>query len=726
MKKIISFLLACVILSGCFAFTAVNAEEIVKDAGGFFPGWGHKYQIEKSFEEAPQTFEAVVYMPAEYFNIKEYYVVDEETGKEVLDENGKKIFSHMGPGKGGIVLGNYNGRGGSEYFGIEYGHPVLYWHDDYLELGYYKDNFIFDAVFEDVNLADVALNADGTYSDAIINISIARDYSTQEVYCYINGELKGTLTFEEICSPRNATSNEIQTPDYTKLAPLTAQALKSNKYVIGGDNRSMNSSYFRGGTSNVGTINRIAVYNDARTADEIAEDYANIGNDADGLIAYFDFSKVVSEGQTVAKTPVKVEDVTGTYVAKRNVRNVSAPKKGNFTHSIAVVGDTQILIEADTNNGNTTYADILYGWIADNIDSSKIKYMIGVGDITNTATQGEYTAAINALKNNIDGKLPYILTRGNHDKYDIKEEVDFGGILDGFFGGIFGGGSNSNSDPNSKEVGFETALADSFYDGMIPDSQRLNGELRNSYTTANINGTHFLFLTLDFGADDSTLAWADTVINSYPNHNVIVTTHSYLNYDGDYITGEVFTSPDYNAIDTDDANNTGAEMWEKFVSKHENICMVLSGHVGTDHVMVTPRIGENGNKVVEVLTDHQDVDTKSISENGYPLGIVTMLYFMGDGKTVNVETISTARATSANESMKKTPYYYESNQFSFELDLRRTTGDVDNDGTAGVGDVVKMLGEFMNPTAEASFCDQTGDGKVSLMDIMRVMKAMVK
>ena len=143
----------------------------------------------------------------------------------------------------------------------------------------------------------------------------------------------------------------------------------------------------------------------------------------------------------------------------------------------------------------------------------------------------------------------------------------------------------------------------------------------------------------------------------------------------------------------------------------------------------------------ELLTDHQDVDNKSISENGYPLGIVTMLYFMGDGKTVNVETISTGRATynsekKANEteeawakriaSVRGKPYYYESNQFSFELELHGTTGDIDNDGVTGVGDVVKMLGEFMNPTADASFCDQTGDGKVSLMDIMRVMKVVVK
>ena len=50
-------------------------------------------------------------------------------------------------------------------------------------------------------------------------------------------------------------------------------------------------------------------------------------------------------------------------------------------------------------------------------------------------------------------------------------------------------------------------------------------------------------------------------------------------------------------------------------------------------------------------------------------------------------------------------------------------GDVNDDGVTNTSDVVKMVEEYFTPTADYDFCDQTGDGKVTLIDILRVVKS---
>ncbi len=669
MKKFLSFLFASVILSSCFAFTVVNAEETMKDEGGFFPGWGTRYRLEQPLSAVPSTFEAVVYFPAEYFTVK----------------NGE-------PGIGGNIFGNYNGRGNTEYFAIEYGYPVLYWRDEMRYAGYGADDLLFTAKFDNVSIEDYAKDANGNYTT--VNISVTRDFSTETVSCYINGNLVQTLNFADIVSPNSGNTQYRDYATWKKYVNGTDKR-ETREYVVGGDMRSLNALYFRGATSEIATINRLAVYGDVRTATEIIADYNNIGNDKSDLIAYFDFSGVESV------SPATISDVTGAYTAKKSERYLaSAPEKNDYVYSMAVVGDTQILMEHAANNKTDTYANILYNWIANNKESLKIGYSIGLGDITDNALQSEYTMALDAMKALDNINLPYTAIRGNHDLMDISKKGD---------------------------ITYEAAMSGSAYAKTVPVSQRFNGELRNSYKTINLNGTHYLILSLDYGAPDATLEWASSVLNAYPNHNVIVATHAYTGYYGDHQGFKENTSADLSYNDgwskNDDDNNNGVEIWEKFISKHENICLVLSGHVGKDIVVMSQVEGKNGRIVTEILTDHQDVDNAAISdaENKAPMGVVTMLYFMGDGKTVTVETISTSRAAAG-----KPAYYGESSQFTFELDLRGTTGDVNNDGVTNLIDVIKTASECLTPTGDYGFCDQTGDGKVSLVDILRVLNITVQ
>jgi hypothetical protein len=95
-------------------------------------------------------------------------------------------------------------------------------------------------------------------------------------------------------------------------------------------------------------------------------------------------------------------------------------------------------------------------------------------------------------------------------------------------------------------------------------------------------------------------------------------------------------------------------MWDKLIKKHENIVLVLSGHDPCDNVVYAQDKGVNGNLVTQMLVDPQGVDK---AQGG--VGMVTMLYFSADGKTMQVETYST----------DKKAFFLEENQFTLTLDL---------------------------------------------------------
>ena len=133
----------------------------------------------------------------------------------------------------------------------------------------------------------------------------------------------------------------------------------------------------------------------------------------------------------------------------------------------------------------------------------------------------------------------------------------------------------------------------------------------------------------------------------------MVLTHAYLHHD--------YTTLDKNDQHIKGMSNFADQMWDKFVSKHENIVLVLSGHIGHDYVVVNQRKGEKGNTVTEMLLDFQSSDNGAknygVSENG--LGVVNMFHFSKDGKTLTVETYSTV--------MDK--HFMEINQLTVELDV---------------------------------------------------------
>ena len=532
MKKIcrlLSIFLTVLMLAGLciapFEAFAANGEGLTFTAKDL-------YRPEKTYDAAPNTFEAWIKLPKNAAN-----------------------------NRNGVILGNYNHGYTVINFEIHSsGRPRLYWVNENGKLS--------DWIFTDVNVC----------TSEWLHLAIVRSVSEKKVHCYVNGVLKQSL-------------------DITDDIGLT-EFIPKGGLSLGGDVRGGNAQYFKG------AIKEAAVFSGVRTADEIAADMNGI-TDKSGLLAHYDLA------DQAPGTAIK--DASGNGCDLKYVNNETwidakkMPALSDYAYSFAVVGDTQKL--------NYNYPDkfsVIYDYILDNIESEKIEFVLGLGDITDKSDKGEWDRAKAAFKS-LDGKVRYSIVRGNHDTTST----------------------------------FNAAFPWSEYENKV-DGAFANNML-NTYNLLEIGEVKYLIITLDYGASDKVLNWAGELCDKYPEHNVIITTHAYLFRDKTTLDQTDVCPPA-----TTGGSNNGDHMWDKLVSKHENIVMVISGHDPYDEIVVSQVQGEKGNTVTQMLVDPQTTDT-----NNGGLGLVAMLYFSEDGKNVDVRYYSTI----------KKKFYQSINQFSLTLDV---------------------------------------------------------
>ena len=355
--------------------------------------------------------------------------------------------------------------------------------------------------------------------------------------------------------------------------------------------------------------------------------------------------------------------VNATSNASKWIEKASAE---NVEYSFALVGDTQILTafdagtklqsgpdswaEYDPNLTGNNYLQKLYKWIVDNKTAKKIEYVFGLGDIAQHEVSNEehgpmgtadWEVVVPAVEQLKAANIPYSMARGNHDRADLFKKyihtADYIATRDGMF-----------EDPNP---------------GKNP-----NWNVDSEYKCLELNGTKYLFLTLELCAKDAELEWASGVIADHPDYKVIINTHAYMQNGGPYWAHS--SGNDY-AVAT---GNSGPQIWEKLVSKHENIFMVVCGHIGTKTVEVSTAVGDNGNTVYQVLVNPQDVEAGSSKAGDEdPLGSIAFLNFYEDG-SFGFEYYSTV----------KNKYYSEIKTFNgmvtADLAQARITGGVAGSG----------------------------------------------
>ena len=238
----------------------------------------------------------------------------------------------------------------------------------------------------------------------------------------------------------------------------------------------------------------------------------------------------------------------------------------------------------DTQFYSKSYPEIFLSqtqWIADHIADQNIKLVIGLGDIVDGGGNATQWQAASHAYSLIKGKVPTIVTIGNHD-YDQNNPA----------------GRTASSKNFNANFGPQYYANDSWYRGSYP-----TGSNENFYSIVTINGADYLILALEFDARDSALSWASQVLANHPNTEAIISTHSFT----------YFNNTRMSQCDTNSAasfgvgkDNNGEDMWWKLVRKYPNVRMVLSGHVVQgDGTGRRSDLGANGNLVNQILADYQ-------------------------------------------------------------------------------------------------------------------------
>ena len=366
-------------------------------------------------------------------------------------------------------------------------------------------------------------------------------------------------------------------------APTMESSVIGTAFALAGDNRSGNAQYFKN------ALRSVSLFTNARTADEIKADMEKVKHTDPNLLAHYDLTAPIVDDTII-------DDGNGMYDVLR-VRTWFTDKEPvtDYAYAFCVVGDTQKITINEPDK-----LSCIYDFIVANKDEKKIAYVFGLGDITDKDTAEEWAVAKTEI-GKLDGVVPYSLVRGNHDS----------------------------------SAKFNAAFGTEAYRGMFEGFLNEN-KLETSYTTFTAGGVEYLHITLDYGPTDAELAWACEIVEAHPDHRVILSTHAYLFRDGTTLDENDVYPP--RTPGSDNGKNNGDDIWEKLAAKYENIFLVLSGHDPCSDVIVTQTKGVHGNVVTQMLIDPQGVDAAEGAT-----GLVAMLYFGDDGRTVSVEYYSTVR-----------------------------------------------------------------------------------
>ena len=125
-------------------------------------------------------------------------------------------------------------------------------------------------------------------------------------------------------------------------------------------------------------------------------------------------------------------------------------------------------------------------------------------------------------------------------------------------------------------------------------------------------GYRFLHLALEMHAGDQVLAWAERVLDEHPDLPTIVSTHDYLSPRGER---RPFANLDLARADPG-YNNDAETIWREFVSRHDQIFMVLCGHQAGQALRIDRN--QDGHAVYQMLADYQDRDQAGLDAGEAP------------------------------------------------------------------------------------------------------------
>jgi len=358
-----------------------------------------------------------------------------------------------------------------------------------------------------------------------------------------------------------------------------------------------------------------------------------------------------------------------------------APREG--TQTLVAIPDTQFYAQSFPDTFNT-----MMQWIVDETPSRDIRMAMHMGDITDNNNTLEWSRSLEAI-GRLNNTTPYILAQGNHDVGPGGNAADRSTRMNDYF-------------PVSV-----VSLQPTFGGTLEP------GRVENSYSLFDWGGRDWIVIALEWSPRDATLAWAGSILDQHADRDAIVITHAYMHRDErrmDHLEDTFSGSPySYGTASDPGGVNDGGDIWRGLITQHDNVRMVLSGHITGDGILssTTPL----GNTVHQMLVDYQS------------------LRFGGDGFLRYYEIVPgsntvRARTFSPKENRYKTG---PTNHFEFELDpapapLRAAcAADLTGDGVLDERDLDAYIRAWRDARRSA---DLNADGACTFADLSRFLGAL--
>ncbi len=295
--------------------------------------------------------------------------------------------------------------------------------------------------------------------------------------------------------------------------------------------------------------------------------------------------------------------------------------------TMVVLPDTQSYVKFTRNIG---IGDLMFSWIAENVDTLKIQQVLMTGDLVdsnrtmrcyeggNNQTGWQQWNNISMLFKRLDDVVPYVLSTGNHD-YGERGSEDRHSYLDRFF-----------------PVGRNNKLRNILQDcGPNAFGQPTLENAAYAFTTPH--GQKILIVSLSYDPMDKQIEWAKKMFAKFSDHFGILLTHSYF-----YANYKKKAKMPKTSISFKDGNS-GEDIFKKLVKVSPNVRLVICGHVswaddwrGCAALMTSKN--DAGKTVYEMLFDPQAIGG-GFNGNGGD-GWIRLLEFSKDMKTIKARTFS--------------------------------------------------------------------------------------
>ncbi len=261
--------------------------------------------------------------------------------------------------------------------------------------------------------------------------------------------------------------------------------------------------------------------------------------------------------------------------------------------AIAAEDDFTIVVIPDTQGyTNTGGIDAIFDqqtqWIVDQADDLDTRFAIHVGDLVESwPNVNQWSRASRSMAILDAAGVPSSVLPGNHDLSITTGESS---TYDTYF-------------PPSRYAAATWNSTSVRYGGYLGQNQfgpdGIDRQNKDNYALLDAGGLELLILNLEFESPAYSLAWAQRVIDAYPDRRVILATHGFITTTGNRSN---------TVIRTDTVPKSANDVWNELVYRNCNIFMVVNGHWHDGELSEARRTDPNacGRPVHQILSDYQD------------------------------------------------------------------------------------------------------------------------